>query len=100
MNPPEIKIHASSRPWDSRVDLVIIQGSAAMTNAVFEQHTDGAQVDPSLSIPIEAAQVLMEQLWSIGIRPSDMKLETGALGATKAHLEDMRKIAFKFLPKD
>lgn len=95
-----IRIHAASRPWDTEVDLVVIHDGAVMTKGVFEQKTPGSITDPSMRISIEAAQALMEQLWALGIRPSDIKLEMGALGATKCHLEDMRRIAFKFLPKD
>lgn len=40
-----------------------------------------------------AAQRLMDQLWSLGLRPSDIGTP-GHLAATTKHLEDMRAIAF------
>lgn len=52
--------------------------------------------DPFLSISYEAAEALMNELWSCGIRPTDVG-SPGELGATKAHLADMRKIVFEVL---
>lgn len=43
-----------------------------------------------------ALQSLMDQLWSVGIRPSDIGTP-GHLSATQAHLQDMRKLVEKSL---
>lgn len=43
-----------------------------------------------------AIQSLMDQLWSMGVRPADVGT-AGHLAATTKHLEDMRAIAFSHL---
>lgn len=52
-----------------------------------------------LEIERDAAQDLMDQLWSIGIRPGGIETGNGALDATRAHLKDMQTIAFDLLRK-
>lgn len=42
----------------------------------------------------EDAQLLMDDLWHCGIRPSSGIGNAGQLAATEKHLGDMRKIAF------
>ncbi len=41
-----------------------------------------------------AAQVLMDELWNCGLRPTEGTGSAGSLAATQKHLEDMRTIAF------
>lgn len=40
-------------------------------------------------------QAIVNAAWDFGIRPEAMKDRAGELGATKAHLEDMRALVFK-----
>lgn len=49
--------------------------------------------DPLVTIGEDAAQNLIDDLWNAGFRPSEAKTSAGALTATQAHLEDMRRIA-------
>lgn len=51
-----------------------------------------------LTIQKETAQSLMDQLWNLGIRPTEGHGSTGQLAATQAHLEDMRALVFKTIP--
>lgn len=44
--------------------------------------------------PIEA-QLMLDQLWQSGIRPSDGDASIGMIGAMKEHLADMRRLVFK-----
>lgn len=60
---------------------------------------------PTLKLGMEAAQNLIDELWRVGMRPTEYSKETkpagdDALKATQAHLEDMRKIAFALLMND
>jgi len=55
--------------------------------------TDGEQVIPTLLMNDESATELLQSLWDQGYRPKNYQDES----ALKYHLEDMRKIAFKFL---
>lgn len=51
-----------------------------------------------LTIQKETAQSLMDQLWNLGIRPTEGHGSTGQLAATEAHLADMRALVFKSVP--
>jgi len=50
---------------------------------------------PMLQLPREDVQVLFDELWRGGFRPSHVESAESALGATKYHLEDMRRLVFK-----
>ena len=52
---------------------------------------------PTLTMEREELQVLVDDLYQMGFRPSDGEHTTGQLRATENHLNDMRKIAFKGL---
>lgn len=51
-----------------------------------------------LLIESETAQSLMDQLWNLGIRPTEGHGSTGQLAATERHLEDLRALVFKEVP--
>ncbi len=59
----------------------------------------GLDRDPNLSLEQEAAQELMDELWRVGIRPTDGAGSAGAMAATVRHLEDMRHLVFNTAPK-
>ena len=42
-------------------------------------------------------QVLMDDLWNCGVRPTEARGSAGQLSAVNDHLKDMKKIAGKFL---
>lgn len=52
----------------------------------------GNFLQEALSLSQEAAQVLMDDLWHIGIRPTSGKGSAGQLAAVSHHLGDMRAI--------
>ena len=55
----------------------------------------GAITQPCMSLPFDAAQRLMDELWQAGCRPSQSVGSSGQVEAIKYHLEDMRKLVFK-----
>lgn len=61
----------------------------------FRAISDGDYTPPTLVITTESAQELMDELWACGLRPTEGAGSAGAMAATKAHLEDMRKMALK-----
>lgn len=63
----------------------------------FTPLNDGAYIEPMMSMDVEAAQKLMEELWSAGIRPAAAAGSMGQLSAVQYHLEDMRSLVFKEL---
>ncbi|KAA0888709.1 hypothetical protein [Oryzomonas rubra] len=59
------------------------------------QAEEGEPCEPTLSLDPGAAQELMDELYRVGIRPTEAVDSTGELNATKYHLEDMRKLALQ-----
>ncbi len=53
---------------------------------------------PALSLTQDEAQQLMDELFRIGIRPSDGSGSAGQMAATEKHLEDMRRLVFSRVP--
>ena len=54
-------------------------------------------VDPFMVMSLETAQLLMDELWNCGLRPSEGTGSAGSLAATERHLKDMKTIAFHAL---
>lgn len=50
--------------------------------------------EPTMNLSNEAAQTLIDDLWTAGLRPSEGTGSAGSLAATQKHLADMRIIAF------
>lgn len=62
------------------------------------EESDPSQLySPVIMLKKDAAQVLMDDLWTCGIRPTEGTGSAGSLKATQDHLADLRKIAFKRL---
>ena len=53
--------------------------------------------DSIMFIDNTCAQVLMDDLWNCGIRPTEGAGTAGAMGAVQGHLNDMRAIVSKKL---
>lgn len=95
-----MKIKAARQVYDKRIDLYIHDGRRTFAQLKFMEVPEGQFVEPSARIFEEDAQVLMDSLWDCGIRPTEGNGSAGAMRATEKHLEDMRKIAFKFIEKE
>lgn len=59
-----------------------------------------APITPTFEVRKRDAQVLMDDLWKAGLRPTEGSGSAGSLAATERHLADLQKIAFGFLKKD
>lgn len=58
---------------------------------VFEvAEDDHLAMDPMLRLTPGQAQKLMDELWTIGFRPTQGQQSEGQMGATTRHLNDMR----------
>ena len=55
--------------------------------------------NPTFSLSQDEAQILMDQLWDVGLRPSEGSGSAGAMAATQKHLEDMRRLVFEPMTK-
>lgn len=56
--------------------------------------------EPTFRLDETRAQVLMDDLWVCGLRPTEGKGSAGALAATERHLKDLQKIVFERLGID
>jgi len=61
------------------------------------EYRPGQPYVPTLRLDPEQAQRLMDQLYEAGIRPTQGLGSVGQIEAVRAHLADMRKIAFQGL---
>jgi len=63
--------------------------------------SDGAIMKEAFKIDVDTATELMNDLWTAGVRPTNLPEKVRHLiGAEDEHLQDMRKIAAKFLKID
>ena len=102
---PFIRAHAQQ--WRRGVGLLIAEGRTTApgfeVNYATEVIFPSEPIDPGLGIPetltlsLPAAQLLMDDLWQAGLRPSEGSGSAGALRAVERHLADMQKIAFSQL---
>ena len=49
---------------------------------------------PFVTLDITKSQMLMDQLWNCGLRPTEGTGSAGALGATQKHLADLKEILY------
>ena len=70
--------------------------AAVATNFVMEEvdASGGFDIGKTSSMDIEGAQLLMDELWDCGLRPTEGAGSAGQLTSVQRHLEDMRAIAF------
>lgn len=85
--------HVSFSPGHTRV-------SYAQPLTLIERNPEeeGMEAPPMFSLRDEQAQNLMDELWRIGLRPSEGSGSAGSLAATERHLADMRHLVFKTKP--
>lgn len=55
--------------------------------------------EPTLALSKDDAQQWIDELWRVGLRPSEGAGSAGSLAATERHLADMRDVAFGALVK-
>ncbi len=65
----------------------------------FEVIDDGVAVEraPAFTMSRDDAQAFMDELWHVGIRPTEGTGSAGSLAATQQHLKDMRTLVAKTL---
>lgn len=66
-----------------------------LTLTVLSEEGLVAEQEPTMRIRPDEAQQFMDELWRVGIRPTEGAGSVGQLSAVQAHLEDMRTLVFK-----
>lgn len=90
----DLKIRAQAAPWSNGIHLLICQGSSVGVSVQMQEAPEAVVVSPTLTISNSEAQVLMDDLWHAGLRPTEGTGSAGSLAATERHLKDMQKIVF------
>lgn len=94
-----INIRANMHRFNSYIELFFIEkidGKVFIAEPIkMKEISQHEFCEASFQLDINAAQVLMDELWQCGIRPSEGSGSSGALAATQKHLEDMRTLVFK-----
>lgn len=92
-----LKVRAHAAPWYNGVEFLIMQGKAYGTHVVMKTRTpaeEGYQLEPTFRLEMAEAQLLIDDLWNAGLRPTEGHGSAGAFAAVKNHLEDMRALVF------
>lgn len=94
----EIRLH--NVPWDGRTKFCIMGRTVGpndarrymmVSNLELREVAEGEELQPTFSFRRDQMQTLMDELYRIGVRPSEAGT-LGELAAVKAHLKDMRAI--------
>ena len=91
----KLQVRACAGPWHNGIEFLIKQGMATAEPIIMQERDEGMYKEPSFVLDDNTAQVLMDDLWHSGLRPTEGTGSAGALAATQKHLEDMRTLVFK-----
>lgn len=96
--PGQLFLRATAEPFRRNISLrlAVVDGTRVTAAVALEmrQQEEHQEVDPFLTIGFEQAQVLMDELWNCGVRPTEGAGSAGAMAAKEAHLQDMRTLVF------
>ena len=95
-----LEFMARREDWTEGISLYLRQrtvgfGSVMAHPPVMETVEPGARALPMMTIDIQTAQNLMDELWQCGVRPTEGTGSAGAMAAVQAHLKDMQRLVFK-----
>lgn len=96
----ELLINAQREIWNHCISLRIGQrnqsGSLSVAKPLlFVEQSEASFIEPCIRLANTEAQMLMDELWNCGLRPSEGTGSAGSLAATERHLKDMQRIVFK-----
>lgn len=97
-----MRITANRHPWNHDIELAagidLEGGRFSMAQPVeFQAAEEGVICKSFMTLSVEAAQQLMDELWYCGVRPSEGSGSAGQAAAMQNHLNDMRTVAFHAL---
>lgn len=103
MTTTPLKILADRSMFRGTIDLLVVHeyssGGGAVGLPLTMQRLEPGEMagEPTLRLRPEDAQGLMDELWRVGLRPTEGTGSAGSLAATERHLADMRSVAFGLL---
>lgn len=90
--------------WSGRIELAVGSRNGdgpaithAATSIEFQPIEEAEEIRDWIGFTPDEAQALVDELWLLGVRPSEGTGSAGSLAATERHLEDMRRISFAAL---
>lgn len=93
------QVFARNAPWSDAVEVMLgraNEGIRYVGKVTFSRIEPGETPDgPSVVLDHEGAQRLMDELWTIGLRPRNGSGALAHVDAVQAHLEDLRRLVFK-----
>lgn len=89
-----MRIRTIKKDWLYGVCFQIQEGNTFVEKLTFKKFNMGESTPDTGTMKIEEAQVLMDDLWACGTRPTEGSGSAGSLKAAESHLEDLRKVAF------
>ena len=93
------QVFVRNAPWSDAVEVMLgrTEGRSRYVGRVaFVETRVGEEVgEPSVVLDREGAQRLMDELWTIGLRPRNGSGALAHVDAVQAHLEDLRRLVFK-----
>lgn len=95
----QTKVHVTAPSWDDLFQVWLSRethghGRQVASPPVFYSPAEGAAAPPTFALDMDTAQGVMNQLWSMGLRPRDGAGSLAHVDAMKDHLDDLRRIAF------
>ncbi len=98
------QVRAKGSPWTGGVEIAafgrLSNGDTKVATVHWETTAAAAEMRTLLTLRMEQAQVLMDDLWNAGVRPTEGAGSAGAMRAAQAHIADLRRVAFKVLGID
>lgn len=97
-----MKAYARQSRWSDGITVDFIEDNGRgptigiVTSCVLEQveRNTVPATETGIRFTREDAQRLMDELWGVGLRPSEGSGSAGSLAATERHLADMRALVF------
>ena len=96
------RVRAKGSPWKGGVEVAVFgprlnNGDTRVGTIQWETISENAEMKPLILMRNDQAQVLMDDLWNAGIRPTEGAGTAGAMRAAEHHIADLRRVAFKAL---
>lgn len=100
-----IEVRCQREPWNDGIQVAVLEKHPTgrvmhAERLTLHELTPGEYIEPTMSLRNDEAQMLMDELWRCGLRPSEGSGSAGSLAATERHLKDMQTIAMGLLRKD
>lgn len=90
-----MRIRARKVEWGNGISFFIHEGNKLVTKMKFEEQRENFPILNMERMSNEDAQLLMDDLWDCGFRPTEGTGSAGAMAATQSHLKDLQRLVFK-----